>query len=92
MIFEWNEDKNRENIEKHNVSFEEAQEVFRDLKLILLLDKKHSLQESRFFAIGKAKNGIMTVRFTIRNNIIRIFGAGYWRKQQKYYETENNLH
>jgi uncharacterized DUF497 family protein len=28
MTFEWDENKNRENIEKHNVSFEVAQGAF----------------------------------------------------------------
>jgi len=26
------------------------------------------------------------------DNNIRIIGAGYWRKQKKYYETQNSLH
>ena len=34
--------------------------------------------------------GIVTVRFTVRNNKIRIIGAGYWRKGKKIYEKENN--
>lgn len=28
----------------------------------------------------------MTVRFTYRNNKIRIIGAGYWRQGKKVYE------
>jgi hypothetical protein len=31
----------------------------------------------------------MTVRFTYRAGVIRIFGAGYWRKGKKIYEREN---
>ena len=50
MTFEWDEDKNRENIEKHNVSFEIAQEAFYDENRIVLKDKKHSKKEERFFA------------------------------------------
>ncbi len=33
----------------------------------------------------------MTVRFTIRDNKIRIFGAGYWREGKKKYEEKNKL-
>jgi uncharacterized DUF497 family protein len=42
MTFEWDENKNLENIEKHNVSFETAQEAFYDNKRIIIKDKKHS--------------------------------------------------
>jgi len=92
MTFEWDERKNLENIAKHNVSFEEAQKAFLDPFRIINDDKKHSFAEPRYFCIGKVENDILTVRFTYRNNNIRLIGAGYWRKQKKYYETENNLH
>jgi uncharacterized DUF497 family protein len=92
MRFEWDAGKNQENIEKHNVSFEIAQEAFFDKKRIITEDKKHSKKEKRFFCIGNNGNGIITVRFTIRNESIRIFGAGYWREGRYKYEKENNLH
>ena len=91
MTFEWDEAKNAENIAKHNVSFEEAQKAFLDLNFIIIQDAKHSFLEKRFYCIGKVENNIITVRFTIRNNNIRIFGAGMWRKYKKYYEYKNNL-
>ncbi|MGP1473933.1 MAG: NFACT family protein [Treponema sp.] len=42
--------------------------------------------EKRYFCIGKTDEGILTVRFTIRDQNIRIFGAGYWRQGKKLYE------
>jgi uncharacterized DUF497 family protein len=42
MTFEWDENKNLENIGKHNVSFEVAQEAFFDLDHIIIKDRKHS--------------------------------------------------
>jgi uncharacterized DUF497 family protein len=92
MTFEWDENKNIENIEKHNVSFDEAKEAFDDLNVIIFEDTQHSFIEQRYFCIGKTKNGTITVRFTIRNQKIRIIGAGYWRKEKKIYETKNNLY
>ena len=93
MTFEWDESKNLENIEKHNVSFETAQEAFFDKKRIIIKDKKHSGKEERFFCIGNDGDGIVTVRFTIRDSNIRIFGAGYWREgRYRYEQKENNLH
>jgi hypothetical protein len=38
---------------------------------------------------GRVDEGIMAVRFTYRGHIIRIFGAGYWRKGRKIYEDQD---
>jgi len=92
VTFEWDETKNQENIEKHHVSFEAAQEAFFDKKRVIVKDKRHSQKEERFFCIGNDGNGIATVRFTIRNGNIRIFGAGYWREGRDTYEAKNKLH
>lgn len=94
MDFEWDESKNQENIEKHHVSFWEAQEAFYDPLRLILADAKHSESEQRYFCIGKTSNDICTVRFTMRNGNIRIIGAGYWRREKKYYEEQrkNNIH
>lgn len=91
--FEWNEKKNAENIKKHGVSFFEAKIVFFDKNRVIAKDLDHSTKkENRYYCFGKSDNGILTVRFTIRNNRIRIFGAGYWRKGKKAYEEKNNIH
>jgi hypothetical protein len=93
MRFEWDENKNRENIEKHGVSFETAQKAFCDKKRIIAGDEKHSRDEGRFFCIGNDGIGILTVRFTVRNEIVRIIGAGYWREGRKMYEQKkSSLH
>ena len=42
MTFEWDENKNQDNIEKHKVSFEIAQEAFFDKNRIIIKDRKHS--------------------------------------------------
>ena len=92
MTFEWDEVKNQENIEKHHISFEKAQEAFYDKNRIIIKDNKHSKNEDRFFCIGNDGKGIVTVRFTMRNENIRIFGAGYWRDGRDRYEQKNKLH
>jgi len=88
MTFECDENKNLDNIDKHKVSFNVAQEAFFDKKRIIIKDKKHSKKEERFFCIGDDSNGIVTVRFTIRNGNIRIIGAGYWREGRDKYERK----
>jgi uncharacterized protein len=90
--FEWDDDKNQENILKHGVSFREAQEAFKDDKRIIAEDLDHSAHEERWFCFGMVNNQIMTVRFTFRGNRIRIYGAGYWRKGKNFYEEKNRIH
>jgi hypothetical protein len=92
MQFQWDDKKDHENQLKHGISFYEAQDAFFDEHRIILPDERHSAPgEERYFCIGRAGNGIVTVRFTLRNNHIRIFGAGYWREGKKRYEKENCL-
>lgn len=87
--FEWHDDKNQVNYEKHGVSFEEAQLAFFDSNRIIAEDISHSHYEQRYYCIGRVNNRIMTVRFTYRSSKIRIIGAGYWREGKKLYEEAN---
>ncbi len=87
--FEWDENKNNSNQEKHQVSFEKAQYAFLDVNRIIAQDLEHSQDEKRYFCFGNVDGEIITVRFVYRNNKIRIFGAGYWRKGKKIYENNS---
>ena len=89
-FFEWDEEKNKINIKKHKVSFEEAKCAFLDQNRLIYQDIGHSTKtEVRYYCLGKIKNKICTVRFTYRNGCIRIFGAGYWRQGKKDYEKSS---
>lgn len=90
--FDWDALKNRENIEKHGVSFSNAQRAFADPKRVIAEDTDHSQREMRYFCFGKVDGGVLTVRFTWRTGVIRIIGAGYWRKGRRIYERENQVH
>jgi len=90
--FEWNQEKDRVNQEKHGVPFALAQLVFADPNRIILEDLSHSGVEKRFYCVGKVAEEILTVRFAYRNKKIRIIGAGYWRKGKRIYEKENKIH
>jgi len=91
-IFEWDDNKDDENQAKHQVSFQAAQAAFADPHRVIAKDLAHSEVEERFYCIGKADGGILTVRFTYRRKVIRIIGAGYWRKGKEIYEKEDRLH
>jgi uncharacterized DUF497 family protein len=91
--FAWDEAKNLKNQQRHHVSFEYAQRAFDDPKRVIVRDLAHEKgKEERFFCLGKVDGGILTVRFSYRGQVIRIFGAGFWRKGRKRYEQENKIH
>ena len=88
--FEGDEAKNSGNIRKHGVSFFDGQRAFLDPNRVVTKDVTHSSpEEERYFCFGKIGNNVLTIRFIFRGNVIRIFGAGYWRKGGKIYEQEN---
>lgn len=90
--FEWDPDKDQENQGKHGVAFAMAQFAFADSKRVIAEDLSHSSSEKRYYCFGRVGDGILTVRFTYRSEVIRIFGAGFWRKGKRIYERENPLH
>ena len=90
--FDWNPDKDAENQEKHGVSFSRAQYAFADTQRVIAKDESHSQTEERFYCFGEVEGGVLTVRFTYRASVIRIIGAGYWRKGKTIYERENKIH
>ena len=90
MKFEWDENKNITNIQKHEVSFEEAITVFKDARAVLLYDNNHFETEDRFNIIGMSQlSKLLIVCHCYRESdtIIRIISA---RKstleESKYYE------
>ena len=50
--FEWDENKNHINQNKHNISFEEAKTVFYDDEALVIDDPDHSEAEERFIILG----------------------------------------
>ena len=91
-VFDWDRVKDEENQRKHGVAFSVAQLAFLDPHCVIARDLEHSLEEERFYCIGKVADQVVTVRFTYRPGAIRIIGAGYWRKGRKIYEANPEIH
>lgn len=91
VTFEWDLDKDIENRRKHGVDFSLAQQAFLDAKRVIARDIAHSEAEERFYCFGIVGEGVLTVRFTYRDEVIRIIGAGYWRKGRRIYEQANQV-
>jgi uncharacterized DUF497 family protein len=90
--FEWDARKDQANQRKHGVSFVKAQLAFADPRRVIAEDLSHSSSEKRYYCFGVVEGGVMTVRFTYRDDVIRIFGAGYWRRGKQIYEREHQIH
>jgi len=53
--FDWDENKNKINLEKHGITFEEASTVFFDDRAIIFDDPEHSIDEDRFLLLGMSE-------------------------------------
>ena len=68
--FEWDDEKNRINQNKHQVSFEEASTVFEDENALVIDDPEHSEEEERFIILG----------FSLRANLLVVCHC--WRSSE----------
>ena len=83
--FEWDEDKNRVNQDKHKISFEEAKTVFYDLKALVIDDPDHSEEEERFIILGLSKTANLLVVchcYRQSDTVIRIISARKANKKE----------
>ena len=88
LRFEWDNAKNRENLKKHGIPFEEAQTIFLDENAIRFFDPDHSHDEDRFIMLGmifKLRVLVVCHRYRKNETVIRIISA---RKANKH-EAKN---
>lgn len=80
MTFEWDENKNRSNKQKHGITFETAARVFLDPNLIVVSDPE--LSEERWDAIGFVGSLLFVVYTERDNDKIRIISARKATKEE----------
>jgi uncharacterized protein len=89
LAFEWDVDKARRNLEKHNVAFEEAATVFDDPMFITFIDEEHSLDEERYITLGLSNKGrLLMVAHADRKGRIRIISARRATKKEEQFYVE----
>ena len=93
LRFDWDPAKEKTNIRKHGVSFEEARTVFYDENAIQFFDPDHSEDEERFILLGlslKLRAVVVCHCFREGETVVRIFSArkadkaeeqAYWRQR-----------
>lgn len=76
LTFEWDAEKARANLKKHQVSFEEGKTIFNDPLLWTFPDPDHSGDEQRYLDIGYSVKGqILVVVHTERGASIRLISC-----------------
>ena len=76
MEFEWDENKNLENIKNHDISFQKAVKAFNNDLAILFEDVEHSGgNETCYALIGMCEIGLLFISFTFRDENYRIISA-----------------
>jgi uncharacterized DUF497 family protein len=71
VIFEWDEKKCRENLQKHGFSFEDVDLVF-DGDTITFLDDRIDYGEKRYVTLGALTGRVVVIVHTLRGETIRI--------------------
>lgn len=83
--FDWDDGNIRKN-DKHGVSMAEAEQVFFNSPLLLLLDNRQYYKEPRFHALGKTdETRLLHITFTLRfsGEKIRVISARDMHKKER---------
>jgi uncharacterized protein len=93
LAFDWDEGNTLKNLIKHNVTIQEAEEMFSNEPLTVVDDSLHSVKEIRFHALGKTKvNRKLFAAFTVRDNKVRIISVRDMKRKERlaYEKLESN--
>jgi uncharacterized DUF497 family protein len=82
--FEWDEGNANKNWERHQVTPEEAEDVFFNEPLVVRSDLRHSRQEKRYYALGQTSAGrYLFVSFTIRRSLLRVISVRDMNRKER---------
>ena len=74
MKFEWDDQKNQTNIQKHGVNFEDAKAIFEDVR-ITAIDTRQPYGEIKKISLETIHGRICVVVYTKRKGAIRIIST-----------------
>ena len=85
MKYEWDEEKNRQNIRKHRINLADVPPVF-DGPMYVTVDTRADYGEDRMLGIGFLNNGVVIVVFVeFSGDTIRLISA---RKAERHERKE----
>jgi uncharacterized DUF497 family protein len=87
MRFVWNDEKNKTNLQKHGLSFEDAHHVF-SKPCVTFVDDRFDYGEPRFITLGVLAGRVVVIAHTPRGDATRIISMrkAKKREQQIYQE------
>jgi uncharacterized DUF497 family protein len=90
LVFDWDQGNREKNWLKHQVRFDEAEQVFFHRPILFFVDRPHSVNETRFLAYGRTdRDRRLTLVFAIRRHKIRIISVrDQSRPERKIYEKK----
>lgn len=81
-MFEWDDNKNQKNIEKHGFCFEDAKDVIPENVMSITLDDRKDYSEKRYNIFGKKNAREVVITVTIRNGNYRIISFRKCNKKE----------
>lgn len=81
MDFEYDPDKNKDNLKKHGIDFDDAKKLWNDVNCIVI--PARTIDEKRYLLISKLNDKLWSAIFTIRENKIRIISVRRSRKNEE---------
>jgi len=92
LVFEWDSNKERENIRDHGVNFTDASDVFRDYVRVERHDDDSSEYEDRWQTMGFVDD-VLFVVYTERGNTVRIISARVAEPfERRIYHGDSEIH
>ena len=74
--FDWDDEKDRTNREKHGIGLEAGEEVLNDPRHVLRVDDRYDYEEVRFEALGMTRRGVLVAVFVERyGDVTRIISV-----------------
>jgi uncharacterized protein len=86
-VYEWDQEKNEQNLSKHGLSFEDAEQVFSG-PCVTFEDARYDYDEERFITLGVLEGRVVVIAHTPRGERTRIISMrkANTREQKTYQE------
>jgi uncharacterized protein len=82
-MFEWDEQKNATNIEKHGIDFDDVIPVFFSRQALIVRDNRKDYGEDRFIVLCSMGGRVLHVAYTLRGASVRIISARHANQRER---------
>ena len=82
-MFEWDERKNKQNLDKHGIAFEDVLSVFANRAALALEDKRRDYGEPRYVVLCPLQNMLVHVTYTVRGGNVRLISVRRASRREK---------